>query len=247
MNAILKKINIIILILMICLLSFGLNFGLSASYAEAENPTETASYVVLGRKLTDKESVLYENLNRDQKIQAIKNDILSREQSLVAVRALLAVGEADNTNLVLSYLHFSEVATFNQLVDEFNGLKEKYGSVKKGLEVENKYKLSDQEIFEQTSLKAYETVFCIAGKDLDTEKKQQLLSYFKAHEITQYTEMIQSLVGSMDNSDKENLLFRVLGEIGREDLRENEEFVNKMLEQNFTCENLRALLEKLRN
>lgn len=242
MNEIVKKLNIIVLILVIDLLVFGFNI----SYAAIENSTETASYIVLGRKLTDKEGVLYKNLNEEEKVQAIKNDILSREQNLVAVRSLLAVGEADNINLVISYLHFSDTTTFNDLVGEFTGLKEKYGSVKKGLEIENKYRLSDEEIFEQTSLKAYETVFCVSDKDLESDKKRQLFSYFKARGITKYTEMIQSLMSSMDSNDKKNLLFKVLGEIGRDDLRKDEKFINKMLEQDFTCENLRILFEKLK-
>lgn len=214
-------------------------------FAQEEEKT-TASQEVLGRKLTTKEQNLYLNLSREEKIEAFKNDILPREQNLVAVRALISVGESGNATEILNYLHFTETKTYTQLMDRFVKLKEKYGSVKKGLEAENKFKLSEEDIFKDTALKAYKTVFGTDEKDLTNEEKTQLFNFLRSKEAPTYTKMIEALVKSLTEQDKKSILFGLLTEIGRHDLKENEEFQKKILEQEFTHENLKKLLEPLK-
>ena len=215
------------------------------SFAEEEEKAN-ASHEVLGRKLTTKEQNLYLNLTREDKVDAFKNDILPREQNLVVVRALIAVGESGNATEILNYLHFTETKTYSKILDDFTKLKEKYGSVRKGLEAENKFKLSEEDIFKDTALKAYKTVFGTDEEDLTSEEKTQLFNFLRSKEALAYTKMIEALVKSLTEQDKKSILFGLLSEIGRPDLKENQEFQKKILEQEFTHENLKKLLEPLK-
>lgn len=221
-------------------------FVTSTTVTAQEEEKTSASQQVLGRKLTKKEQDLYLNLNKEEKIEAFKNDILPREQNLVVVRALISLGESGNATEIINYLHFTETKTYSELFDSFTKLKEKYGSVRKGLEAENKFKLSEEDIFKDTALKAYKTVFGTDEEKLTTDEKNQLFTFLKSKEAPTYTKMIEVLVKSMNEQDKKSILFSLLSEIGRPDLKENEEFTKKILEQDFTHESLKKLLEPLR-
>ncbi len=49
----------------------------------------------------------------------------------------------------------------------------------------------------------------------------------------------------MNEDIKKAILFRVLGEIGRSDLKNNPTFIKKIIGQEFTCEELRELLKNI--
>ena len=76
------------------------------------------SYEVLGRELTDREQESYRNtLSKED----LKN-ILSGEQKLAIVRALITVGEKDSIKDVLGIYSISKLQTYSELVDYFNGM-----------------------------------------------------------------------------------------------------------------------------
>ena len=58
---------------------------------------QSPAYIVLGRKLTDNEKEVYKGLT----VRELKDQLLYKEQRLVVVRALLAVGEGSNSKEIL--------------------------------------------------------------------------------------------------------------------------------------------------
>ena len=211
-----------------------------------DDKKDSPSMIVLGRKLTKREKDAYLNLERDQKVEALKNDILPREQQLVIVRALLAVGEAEDSKKILEYVYLSEAKTYENLFREFKALKDKHGSVLTGLESTQKYRLSEEEMFKNAANKAYEEVFCTSADSLTTEEQNQLYEFLKQSGASEHGDIVTVLAKSMTEDDKKNLVNKVLEEIDREDLKSNEGFVAKMVAQTFTCKTLRKLFEQLR-
>ena len=58
--------------------------------------------------------------------------------------------------------------------------------------------------------------------------------------------MVETLKQTITPEVKKQILFSALDQVGRADLKTNDNFVNKMLEQDFTYENLIKLFEELR-
>ena len=210
---------------------------------EAKTPADKRGpgYQVLGRKLTENERELYGDLS----VKELKDQLLHKEYKLVIVRALLAIGDENSVKEVLEIMPTtSDQKTFLELVDYFTKLREKHGSVLKGLQTELVDKITDEKYaFENAALKAYEEVFGIKVAD---EDKQQLLTYFKEHKISTFSEMVNSLVITMDAEDKKGVLMRALDDTGRPDLKENQKFVAKLLSQKFTYGNLMELFKPLK-
>ena len=202
---------------------------------------KSAAYQVLGRKLTPNEKELYDDLNAKD----LENQLLHKEYKLVIVRALLAIGEEENIKTVLEIIPTSsDQKTFLELYQYFTKLREKYGSVLKGLETEVVERNTDDKYaFENTAQKAYAEAF---GVKLVEEAKQQLLTYFKERKIFTYSEMVNNLVQTMSPDDKKDVLIRALEDIGRPDLKENAKFINKILGQSFTYINLMELFKPLK-
>ncbi|OGI08967.1 MAG: hypothetical protein A3I68_03780 [Candidatus Melainabacteria bacterium RIFCSPLOWO2_02_FULL_35_15] len=198
------------------------------------------SYEVLGRELTDREQESYRNtLSKED----LKN-ILSGEQKLAIVRALITVGEKDSIKDVLGIYSISKLQTYSELVDYFNGMIEKYGSVKTGIEDEYVYNIKDnRRAFEKAASKAYETVF---GIPEDKQNKDQIFSFLTQSNALTYSKMIQALMQTITPDIKKQILFNALDQIGRPDLKTNDKFVTKMLEQQFTYKNLTELLKELK-
>ena len=198
------------------------------------------AFEILGRGLTQKEKSNYgDNITRED----LKN-ILVREQGLTIVRALITVGEKDSVKDVLNVYQISKTQTYNELVDYFGGLVEKYGSVKAGFESEYIYNIKDDEqAFKKAAFKAYETVFGISE---DKQNKDQILDFLTQNNAITYSKMIQVLMQTMTPEVKRQILFKALDQVGRGDLKINDKFVNKILEQEFTYEHLMELFKELK-
>lgn len=199
----------------------------------------SAAYVVLGRELTKAEKQLYDGLT----VAEIKSELLHREQRLVIVRALLAVGEGESVKDVLEILPLSKLQTFADLLTEFKEYMEKYGSVLSGIKTELVYNIKDNEqAFKQAASKAYQIVF---GTPKDKQNIQEITSFLQENNALTYSKMIAALMESMTPEIKKDMLFKILDEIERADLKNNKDFVEKILAQKFTHENLKKLLDQI--
>lgn len=198
------------------------------------------AFDVLGRELTKREKEAYgEHLSKHD----LKN-ILAGEQRLAIVRALITVGEENSTKQVLNVYSVSELKTYSELVEFFTGLKEKYGSVKTGIESEFVYNITDNDqAFKKAASRAYETVFGIPEDK--QENKEQTATFLTQSKATTYSKMVQTLMQTLTPDLKKQLLFNALDQIGRPDLKTNENFVNKLMEQEFTHEHLMELFKEL--
>ena len=205
-----------------------------------EEPEQhTAAYNILGRELTSKEKDLYANLGEED----IKDELLSRELRLVVVRAIIAVGEPGSIDKILAVWPMSKLQTFTELVQRFQALKEKYGSVREGVESELVFNIKDDEqAFKKAAKKAYETVFCVVPDDQDTV---EIVSFLKENKALTYSQMVRKIMDTLTQDDKKDMLFKALDKVGRADLKNNKVFINKMLAQQFNCENLTRLLQDL--
>lgn len=199
----------------------------------------SAAYDVLGRELTSKEKDEYHNATEEE----IKNGLLSREQRLVVVRALIEEGESASASKVLAVWPMSKLQTFTELVQIFDDYKEKYGSVVNGVESELVFNIKDDEqAFKKAAQRAYETVFCVLPEN---EDMAQLVNYLKDNKIFTYSQMVKKIMDTLTPADKQDMLFKALDKVGRSDLKNNKTFVDKILAQQFNCENLTALLQKI--
>lgn len=200
---------------------------------------QSAAYIVLGRELTKAEKDLYGGLT----VAEIKSELLHREQRLVVVRALLAVGEGESIKEVLEILPLSKLQTFADLLTEFKEYMEKYGSVLSGIKTELVYNIKDNEqAFKQAASKAYLVVF---GTPKEKQNIQEITSFLQENNALTYSKMIAALMESMTPEIKKDMLFKTLDEIGRADLKNNKDFVEKILAQKFTYENLKKLLGQI--
>ena len=200
---------------------------------------QNPAYEVLGRKLTRVEQEAHGNLSKND----LKNSILHREQRLVAVRALIAVGASKDIKEIIDVLPLTKLRTYVELLTYFNHLKEKYGSVLGGIKAEYVYSIvDDEQAFKQAAIKAYETTF---GVPKEQQSVEDIVNFLKAKEAFTYSRMVAELVATMEYEDKQRMLFKALDEIGRSDLKNNNKFVNKLLEQDFTHESLKKLLEQI--
>ncbi len=198
------------------------------------------AFQILGRELTQREKENYGDLSKEE----LKN-ILAGEQRLAIVRALITVGAESTTKDVLAVYNISKLQTYNELVDYFTGLIEKYGSVKTGIESEYIYNIKDNEqAFKKAASKAYETVF---GVPEDKQDKEQIYSFLTQSNTLTYSKMIQALMQTITPDIKKQMLFNALDQADRSDLKSNDKFINKMLEQDFTYENLMELFKELKN
>ena len=208
-----------------------------------EAPTKdkhSLAFEVLGRELTQREKDNYGNNLGEEDLK----NILAGEQRLAIVRALITVDSEDSVKDVLNIYQVSKVQTYSELVDFFSRLIEKYGSVKAGIESEYIYNIKDNEqAFRKAASKAYETVF---GIPEDKQNKEQIFTFLTQNNALTYSKMIQTLMQTITPKMKKEILFSALKEVGREDLKTNDQFVNKMLEQDFTYENLIKLFEELK-
>lgn len=194
---------------------------------------------VLGRQLTAAE---HENYGKLDEI-SLENQLLYKEQRLVIVRALVAIGEGDDVEAILNKLPTIR-KTFIGLVEEFTELKEKYGTVIKGVDsVYGSNNKNDEYAFNEAAHEAFQTVFC---KALEGEEEAQFLKYFKDKDSLTYSKMVAELQSIMTDDVKKNILFKILNDIGRPDLQTNQKFVNKILSQSFTCANLSRLLKEVK-
>jgi len=256
-----SKMNLNKKIFLLSIISLFLMFsGFSASYAQDEgaaavqddeqqandeqeaddaNKYNNPAYRVLGRNLTDAERILYP----EESEEGIKNYVLYKEQRLVIVRALGAIGESSAIPIVLERVPNTGNRTFTELVEFFTELKEKYGKVTTGV---NKIYVSnitnDDVAFKAAAHEAYANVFC---NDLSAESEAKILKYFKDENALTYSKMVVKLQSTMTDDIKKAILFRILGEIKRNDLRTNQNFVKKIVGQSFTCDNLRRLLKEV--
>jgi hypothetical protein len=247
-----SKMNINKKIFLLSIISLFLIFsGFSASYAQDEDAAEiqeddqqtddydTPAYRVLGRNLTETESKLYQ----DQSEEAIKNYVLYKEQRLVIVRALGAVGEINAIDKVLERVPNTGDKTFTELVEFFTSLKEKYGRVSTGVDKVYISNIKDDDVaFRAAAHEAYANVFC---NDLSAESEAKILKYFKDENALTYSKMVVKLQSTMTDDIKKAILFRILKEIKRGDLKTNQNFVKKIVGQSFTCDNLRRLLKEV--
>ncbi len=207
-------------------------------HIELRKQEHSTAYNVLGRELTKNEkSLRYNELSGSE----LKSQVLYKEQRLVIVRALLALGEGNNSKEILEKWTDSKPKTFTELVTQFTEFKEKYGSVLEGVNFTFVYNIKDdKQAFEKAAAKAYETVFGVP-----MEKPNDIYNYLNQKEATTYSKMIQALLQAMSPQAKQDMLFRALDNVGRPDLKENKEFVRKILSQQFTYENLKTLLADL--
>ena len=214
-------------------------FVLSKSIEEPTKEKPSIPYEVLGRKLTEQER----DLSGDLDAKDLTGELVHREQRLIVVRALIAVGESENIEEILSILPQTKLKTFKELVGYFNDLTEKYGTVVDGLKAEIVYNVKDDEqAFRQAASKAYEKVF---GIKRDKQNIEGITNFLKSNKALTYTQMVTALAKSMTIDDKKEMLSRTLDEIGRADLKKNQAFMDKILAQQFTYENLKKLLQGL--
>lgn len=198
---------------------------------------------VLGREATLKEKQAYGKLTQKQ----IEEQFLYRESTLAPIRALLAIGEAKNISILQQYLQYEEPRTYLKWIEYFTDLKEKYGSVEKGINAEKNLRLSEKQIFEGTALKAYKIVYGVSEEALSVEDREQLFNFLKGKEATTLSKMVAALVKSMTPDEKKDLLFGLLDEINRPDLKKKSEFTGKILKQEVvTYEYLKELLKELK-
>lgn len=202
------------------------------------------AYRVLGRELTSPELRALNGVTLTY--NQIIDNYLYKEFHLAVIRAAITVGEAKNASEILKIYHPNKENPYEEVVKDFVNYREKYGSVLKGLESEENLKLDDEKIFEDTALEAYEEVFGIKSDDLTNEDKQDLFNLLKGKNALTYTKMIVVLTDSMTQKDKKDILFSLLDEIKRSDLKKNQKFVTKILEQKFTYKNLKKLLQELK-
>ncbi len=210
------------------------------TFQQAAKVKHSLAFDVLGRELTKREKEAYgDNLSKHD----LKN-ILAGEQRLAIVRALITVGEESSTKQVLNIYIVSELKTYSELVEFFTGLKEKYGSVKVGIESEYVYNITDNDqAFKKAASRAYETVFGIPEDK--QENKEQIATFLTQSKATTYSRMVQALLQTLTPDLKKQLLFNALDQIGRPDLKTNDNFVNKLMEQEFTYEHLMELFKEL--
>lgn len=203
-------------------------------------PAYSNAYYILGRELTSKEKqAAGGSLTKEE----ITNTILPNEQKLVIVRALVATESSDDIERILSVYSTSGLKTFEELVQFFNGLKEKYGSVKTGIESEFVFNITDdQEAFKKAASTAYRNVIGITE---DKQDKDKIIDFFVQNHALTYSKMVAVLVSSMTPDMKKQLLFNVLEEVGRPDLKNNKQFVDKLLAQELTYEYLIGLLREV--
>lgn len=199
----------------------------------------TAAYKVLGRQLTNAEKSNYESLDEEE----LKNQRLHIEQRLVIVRALISIGEGDEVEEILKKMPTVR-KTFSELVVDFTDLKERYGTVIAGVNsVYVSNNTDDEYAFNEAAHEAFETVFC---KALEGEEETQFLKYFKDKSSLTYSRMVIELQSIMTPEMKKAILFKILDEIDRADLKTNKKFVDKILGQTFTCANLSKLLKEVK-
>lgn len=198
------------------------------------------AYRILGRKLTPLEQKQYGD------DQGGIETIALREQKLILVRALLAVGEGGVASELLDRIPQDKIKNFSEAVDFLEKLIQKYGSVTEGINSELVYNIQDDQVaFEKAAAKAYYTVYGI-NEEEQQQNKQAILDYLSAKSATTFSKMIEALIESMTPERKRELLERTLTEINREDLIKNKNFVAKILEQqDVTYLNLKKLFENL--
>lgn len=210
-----------------------------AAESKPTQEEDSAAYKVLGRELTDAEQENYGSLDEE----GLKNQRLHIEQRLVIVRALISIGEGDEVEDILNKMPTVR-KTFTELVADFTDLKEKYGTVIKGVNAvyvsNNK---DDEYAFNEAAHEAFETTFC---KALEGEEEAQFLKYFKDKNSLTYSKMVLELQATMTDEVKKSILFKILNEIDRPDLKANKKFVDKILSQTFTCANLSKLLKEVK-
>ncbi|MBI2996372.1 MAG: hypothetical protein HYY52_06670 [Candidatus Melainabacteria bacterium] len=212
-------------------------------------PTQEGTHVqrsiaasVLGRELTQREK---DSLGNDYTKHDVEIAFLANEQRLVIVRALLACGvPEENIKEILIIYQVSKLQTFKELVDYFTDLKERHGSVIDGIRDEFILNIKDYEqTFKKAAVRAYEIVFCIK---LEVENDiQQVVGFLKEQEALTFSKMVEVLMSALTPKQKEEMLFKALDKVGRSDLKENKEFTEKILAQEFTCENLSRMLQEL--
>lgn len=200
---------------------------------------KSAAYQVLGRELTSREKDLYGDLRAKE----LAGELLPKEQKLVLVRALIVIGEPMIAEKVLQVWPITKLQTFTELVEKLEALREKYGSVEEGINQTLIANIKDDEqAYIKAAKKAYETVFCIIPQDGDLA---QIVRYLQENKIQTYSQMVTKLMESLTQEDKKGLLFKALDKIGRADLKQNKKFIDKILAQQFNCENLTKLLQPL--
>lgn len=204
---------------------------------------KSPAYRVLGREFTPQERAANGgNLTFEQ----VKNNYLHKELHLSVIRAAITVGEAKYASEILKVYGNTKAKPYEEVVKDFVQYREKYGSVLKGVQSETNLKLSEEQIFEETALKAYKAVFGVDTDELTAQEKQDIYTFLKGKEALTYTKMIEVFVKTMTQDEKKNILFGLLKEIKRDDLIKNKKFVDKILEQDFTHENLKKLLQELK-
>ena len=201
------------------------------------------AYRVLGRQLTTKEKASFGN---DLTYDDLKSQILIREPDLTEVRALISVGAGKNAGDIVKILHFDKPKTYEELIKYFVNLREKYGSIPKGIEIESKYNFDEKQIFEGTVAKAYETVYGVSIDDFTAKEKEELFNYLKSKQAITYSDIVEELENSMTDEEKQSILFEILDKIGRPDLKEKEDFVKQITKQKFTYDELEKLLQELK-
>lgn len=239
-----KSLLLQFVLISICfiLLSFNCRSYAQADLLAKKTVKQSNVFLVLGRELTSQERDLYS----DATIEELKN-LLPNEQKLVVVRALIGIGQAQCIDLVLNSMPITEPKPYNKLVEYFKELQGEYGSVCTAIKAKFVENNNDKQYaFEQAALKAYETIYGV--KPLK-EDEPQLFTFFKqdsdVKELT-YEEMIKKLKDILSDKDKQEIIFSALDKIGRPDLKSNENFVKKLLEQDFTYESLIELFQPLK-
>ena len=202
-----------------------------------ETPDYSNAYYVLGRELTKREKEANgDNLTKEQ----IKNTVLPNEQKLVIVRALVAVEAGNDIKRILDVYYPPDLQTFEDLIDYFTHLREKFGSVRTGIESEFVYNIrDDQEAFKKAASIAYQHVF---GIPEDKQDKDKIFGFLIQKNALTYSKMVNAFLEEMTPEMKKQILFTALDEVGREDLKANKKFVAKLLEQQITYEYLIKLL-----
>ena len=198
------------------------------------------AFKILGRELTQRERDSYGDSLTEEGLKTI----LAREQRLVIVRALITVGETDIKYALDAYPTSSRLQTYDKLVRSFYELIEKYGSVKTGIKLEYVENIKDSgEALKRAASRAYETVF---GIPEDKQDKEQILPFLAQNNATTYSKMVQVLIQTITPEVKKQILLNALDQSERPDLKTNDKFVKKMLEQTFTHKELMKLFIELK-
>lgn len=237
MVSIAKSNIIIILSLLIFLQGYS-----TPLFAQGEVSGMSVAHKVLGRDLTEHE---VDSLGSHYDENTIKLQFLHREHNLVTVRALSSVGVIPTKDLITE-LYFENDKTYTELKEYLFDLKEKYGSVEKGLEHRNLTKDKDA-IFQHAVAAAFKEVYCLTVEEAypSAANRSQLYSYLRSKEAIHHSEIKRVLIDNLDREDKIAIYNRVVTKADMAYLKKKDKFRKTIIDQEFTCDSFYEVLKQL--